>query len=133
MGLPTITVPQYHLTVPSTGKEIKFRPFLVKEEKILLLAMEGDEQKQIVAATKEIVQNCIFGDIDVEGMPAFDLEYPSVAIAVFIPTNSPSRFSRAPPEFPGFIAASCCIKSSKLNLETTSLLPVELIIPAVTV
>ena len=75
MGLPTITVPQYTLTIPSTEKEIKFRPFLVKEEKILLLAMEGDEQKQIVAATKEIVQNCIFGDIDVETMPAFDLEY----------------------------------------------------------
>ena len=56
MGLPTITVPQYHLTVPSTGKEIKFRPFLVKEEKILLLAMEGEDQKQIVSATKEIVQ-----------------------------------------------------------------------------
>ena len=75
MGLPIITVPQYHLTVPSTEKEIKYRPFLVKEEKILLLAMEGEDQTQIVAATKEIVQNCIYGDIDVESMPAFDLEY----------------------------------------------------------
>ena len=75
MGLPTITVPQYTLTVPSTDKKIKYRPFLVKEEKILLLAMEGEDQSQIIDATKTIVQNCIFGDIDVDALPAFDLEY----------------------------------------------------------
>jgi hypothetical protein len=76
MGLPTIAVPQYNLTIPSNGKEIKYRPFLVKEEKILLIAMESDDQKQIIEATKDIVQNCIYGaDIDVNTMPAFDLEY----------------------------------------------------------
>ena len=75
MSLPTIAVPQYTLTVPSTEKEIKFRPFLVKEEKILLLAMEGEDQDQIIDATKEIIQNCVYGDIDVNALPAFDLEY----------------------------------------------------------
>ena len=75
MGLPTIAVPEYTLTIPSSGKEIKYRPFLVKEEKILLIAMEGEEQQQISLATKRIVQNCVYGDIDVESMPAFDLEY----------------------------------------------------------
>jgi hypothetical protein len=76
MGLPTIAVPQYTLTIPSNDKEIKYRPFLVKEEKILLLAMETNEQSQIVQATKDIVGNCIYGaDIDVNSMPAFDLEY----------------------------------------------------------
>ena len=75
MGLPTIAVPEYTLTVPSSGKEVKYRPFLVKEEKILLIAMEGEEQQQISNATKRIVQNCVYGDIDVESMPAFDLEY----------------------------------------------------------
>jgi len=75
MGLPTIAVPEYTLTVPSSGKEVKYRPFLVKEEKILLIAMEGEEQQQISLATKRIVQNCIYSDIDVESMPAFDLEY----------------------------------------------------------
>ena len=55
MGLPTITVPQYTLTVPSSGKEIKYRPFLVKEEKILLLAMESDDPADMVAATKDII------------------------------------------------------------------------------
>ncbi len=75
MGLPTIAVPQYTLTVPSTNKEIKYRPFLVKEEKILLIAMESENQTQIIDATKTIIESCVFGDIDVNNMPTFDLEY----------------------------------------------------------
>ena len=75
MGLPTIAVPQYTLTVPSTGKEVKYRPFLVKEEKILLLAMESEKTEEILLATKTIIDNCIFGDIDVDSMPTFDMEY----------------------------------------------------------
>jgi hypothetical protein len=75
MGLPTIAVPQYTLTVPSSGEALKFRPFLVKEEKILLIAMESENQTQIIDATKEIIQNCVYGDINVESMPIFDLEF----------------------------------------------------------
>ena len=76
MGLPTITVPQYELILPSSGKTIKYRPFLVKEEKILLIAMESEDTKQIVNATKEIIKNCIVGeDINVDTMPLFDIEY----------------------------------------------------------
>ena len=75
MGLPTIAVPTYTLKLPSSGKELSYRPFLVKEEKILLLAMETDDKKNIVQATKDIVQNCLHDDIDVDTMPAFDLEY----------------------------------------------------------
>ena len=75
MGLPKIAVPEYSLTLPSTGKELKYRPFLVKEEKLLLLAMESEDNKQIVTATKNVLQNCIFDDINVEDMPIFDIEY----------------------------------------------------------
>jgi len=75
MGLPTIAVPEYTLTIPSTKKEIKYRPFLVKEEKILLLAMETEDQKQIINATKTIIKNCVFGDIDVDTLATFDIEY----------------------------------------------------------
>ena len=75
MGLPTIAVPQYTLTVPSTGEALKYRPFLVKEEKILLIAMESENQTQIVDATKTIIGNCVYGDINVDNMPTFDLEY----------------------------------------------------------
>ena len=75
MGLPTIAVPEYTLTIPSSGKEVKYRPFLVKEEKILLLAMESDETKQILDATKSIIENCVYDDINVDEMPTFDMEY----------------------------------------------------------
>jgi len=75
MGLPTIAVPRYTLKLPSSGQELKFRPFLVKEEKILLLAMESEDQKQILEATKIIIENCLYTDINVEQMPAFDIEY----------------------------------------------------------
>jgi|LWDU01.1.fsa_nt_gi hypothetical protein len=75
MGLPTIAVPQYTLTVPSSGEALKFRPFLVKEEKILLIAMESENQTQIIDATKTIIENCVYGDVDVNNMPTFDLEY----------------------------------------------------------
>ena len=75
MGLPTIVVPQYTLTIPSTKKEVKYRPFLVKEEKILLLAMESEKTEEIIDATKTIIENCVYGDINVEEMPTFDVEY----------------------------------------------------------
>ena len=75
MGLPTIAVPEYTLKIPSTGKEVKFRPFLVKEEKILLLAMESENTEEIINATKKIIENCVYGDLDVDEMPTFDIEY----------------------------------------------------------
>ena len=75
MGLPTIAIPEYNLTIPSSGKEVKYRPFLVKEEKILLLAMETEKTEDILRATKTIIENCVFDDIDVDNMPTFDMEY----------------------------------------------------------
>lgn len=75
MGLPKIAVPEYTLTIPSSGKEVKYRPFLVKEEKILLLAMESEETQEILNATQTIIENCVFGDVDVKNMPTFDMEY----------------------------------------------------------
>jgi hypothetical protein len=75
MGLPTITVPQYSLTLPSTEKEYKYRPFLVKEEKILLIAMESEDESQIMNATINIIKNCIVGDINIDDLPMFDIEY----------------------------------------------------------
>ena len=75
MGLPTIAVPEYTLIIPSSKKEIKYRPFLVKEEKILLLAMESEKTEEIIDATKRIIENCVYGDINVGEMPTFDIEY----------------------------------------------------------
>mgnify|MGYP003656308947 CR=1 FL=1 len=75
MALPKINTPTYELEVPSTNEKIKYRPFLVKEEKILLIAMESGENNQIIQAVKEIVAECTFNKIDLGKSPMFDIEY----------------------------------------------------------
>ena len=75
MALPKLNVPVYEAILPSTEKVIKYRPFLVKEEKILLTALEADETKALSAAVKQIVNNCVQGELDVDNMPLFDIEY----------------------------------------------------------
>ena len=72
--LPKIDLPLFELELPSSGKKIKYRPFTVKEEKILLVAQESDEPEQTVLSVKQIVNNCLL-DIDVEKLAMFDLEY----------------------------------------------------------
>ena len=75
MALPKLNVPVYEAILPSTEKVIKYRPFLVKEEKILLQAMEDDSQKAMVPAIKQIIKNCIQGELDIDSLPTFDIEY----------------------------------------------------------
>jgi len=75
MALPKLTTPTYELEVPSSDEKVKYRPFLVKEEKILLMAMESGENKDIVQAVKDIVSECTFGKLNLGSMPMFDVEY----------------------------------------------------------
>ena len=76
MPLPKIATPTYELVLPSTGKKIKYRPFLVKEEKILILALESEDQKQITNAIKSTLKSCIeTRGVKVEELPTFDIEY----------------------------------------------------------
>jgi len=76
MPLPKIATPTYELELPSTGKTIQYRPFLVKEEKLLVLAMESEDTKQITSAIKAVLKNCIkTRGIKVENLPTFDIEY----------------------------------------------------------
>ncbi len=75
MALPIIATPQYTLEQPSTGKQIKFRPFLVKEEKILLMALESDDSMEAVKATKQVITNCCEGLGDIDTLPMFDIEF----------------------------------------------------------
>ncbi len=75
MSLPTINTPTYELELPSSKETIKYRPFLVKEEKLLLMAMEEDDEKQMIGAIRQIVNNCTFEQLEVPKMPMFDLEY----------------------------------------------------------
>ena len=75
MTLPIINTPTYELTVPSTKEKITYRPFLVKEEKILLTAMETGGEQDMVLALKQIVNNCLLSEIDIDHLATFDLEY----------------------------------------------------------
>ena len=75
MALPVLETNTFELTLPSSEVTVKYRPFLVKEEKILLQAMESQEQKQIVSALKNIVSVCTLGQLNVDELPTFDLEY----------------------------------------------------------
>jgi len=74
MGLPKIDQPLFELVIPSTGKKVSYRPFTVKEEKILLIAQESKEMDQIILAIKQIINNCLV-DVDVDTLATFDLEY----------------------------------------------------------
>ena len=76
MPLPTISTPTYELTLPSSDKKIKYRPFLVKEEKILIIAMESQDSKQIARVIKDVLSKCILSrGIKVEKLSTFDIEY----------------------------------------------------------
>ena len=76
MPLPKIATPTYELELPSTGKTIQYRPFLVKEEKLLVLALESENTKQITNAIKSVIKSCILTrGIKVETLPTFDIEY----------------------------------------------------------
>ena len=75
MAFPKLTTPTYELEVPSTDEKIKYRPFLVREEKILLMALESGETKDIINAVKDIVTECTFGKVDLGTLPMFDVEY----------------------------------------------------------
>ena len=76
MPLPKIATPTYELVLPSSDRKIKYRPFLVKEEKILIIAMESEDQKQITNAIKSVINNCILSrGIKVDKLSTFDIEY----------------------------------------------------------
>ena len=75
MNLPKISTPKYSLTIPSNGKSVEFRPFLVKEEKLLLLAQESKKTSEITKAINEVIDECTFGQAKLNELTSFDVEY----------------------------------------------------------
>jgi len=75
MALPKLQTSEYRLTLPSTQEEIKFRPFLVKEQKILMIAQESGKEKELADAMGSLVSNCTFGAVNANTAPMFDIEY----------------------------------------------------------
>jgi rubrerythrin len=75
MALPKLDVPTYEVNLISTGKPVRFRPFLVKEQKLFLMASESNDANEVVKTIRQVLKNCILDDIDVDNLPTFDLEY----------------------------------------------------------
>ena len=75
MALPVLTVMKHELTIPSSGEKVTFRPFLVKEEKILMMALQSGESKDMIRALNDIINNCVEEEIDITKLALFDIEY----------------------------------------------------------
>ena len=76
MPLPIINTPEYYLELPSTGQRVKYRPFVVREEKVLLLALESEDLSEMSNAVKNVLSSCVKADnLDIESLPTFDIEY----------------------------------------------------------
>lgn len=78
--LPKIDLPIYEIKLPSSGKPLKVRPFVVKEEKLLLMALESSDEREIIETTKQVVNNCIIDKIDIDKIPFFDVDYIFIAL-----------------------------------------------------
>ena len=75
MALPKVSTPTYELTVPSTGEKVSYRPFLVKEEKTLLMAAEDQNISTITKAMRDIISTCTEGEVDLKNLAPYDIEY----------------------------------------------------------
>ena len=75
MALPKLETPTYELQLPSTGEKIKYRPFLVKEQKLLMVAQESNDQTQVVNTVSNLVNSCTFNKVNASTSPVFDIEY----------------------------------------------------------
>ena len=73
--LPKLDVPVYSVKLISTGQDVRIRPFLVKEQKLFLMAAESDDSKETINTIKQVLKNCVLDDIDIDSLPTFDLEY----------------------------------------------------------
>ena len=113
MALPKVETPRYSVILPSTGKEIQFRPFLVKEEKVLLMAAESQDQKQYITAMMDVVNECTFKALNINRLPTFDVEY------LFVQIRAKSIGESVTLE--GTCSACGHNQDVKLNLETVTI------------
>lgn len=74
MALPQLNSARYETVIPSTGQSISFRPYLVKEEKVLMLALESQDQNMIMRAIKDVIEACVFDNININDLAIFDIE-----------------------------------------------------------
>lgn len=75
MALPKLNTPKYTMTIPSTGLSVEYRPYLVREEKLLMIAMESEDENQMLGAVKDIIRECTFNQVNIDNLSTFDIEY----------------------------------------------------------
>lgn len=129
--LPRIDQPTYEIKIPSSGKLITIRPFLVKEEKLLLMALQSNDERDIINTTKQVIHNCIIDDeVDVDKLPFFDIDYLFIAlraksvgesIEIKFTCNNRVEGERCGHVFPARIDVSNCkvIKDESISNEIT--------------
>ena len=122
MALPKLNIIKHTLTLPSTGKELTYRPFLVKEEKMLMMALESGEAKDMINATRDIIISCVEDNIDVASLPMFDIEY------IFLQLRSKSIGETAPVTY-SLDNDKCskdksknCLYSAEVDLDTVGVI-----------
>ena len=113
MALPKIELPLFELEIPSTKEKVKYRPFTVKEEKILLIAQESGEMSQVILAVKQIVNNCVQG-VDVDELALFDLEYILLSLRVKSVSNQ-VKFSVTDPDTQKRVELELDLENVKLH------------------
>jgi hypothetical protein len=111
MKLPTMVAPTYELKLPSSGEKVTYRPFLVKEEKILLMAMESGNSREMSMAIRKIIDGCTEGKLDLEVLPLFDVEY------IFLQLRAKSVGEIAEP----MVACPECNESTKIKLDISKI------------
>ena len=110
MALPILTVSKHELILPSSGEKISFRPFLVKEEKILMTAMQSGDPADMVSGLRQIISNCLDTDINIDKLPTFDVEY------IFLQLRAKSVGDNIDIEYEG--QDDCKIDSQKCRFKT---------------
>jgi len=108
MALPKVSTPTYELKIPSTGKKVSYRPFLVKEEKTLLTAMESGDQSTMTKAMQDIISSCTEGEVNVKELAPFDLEYFFLQLRGRSVGESLTLRTPRPPNF-----TNCCEEASE--------------------
>ena len=133
MGLPKVTTPTYELTIPSSGDKVTYRPFLVKEEKTLLMAMESKDTSAMTKAMREIISSCTEGEVNTKDLSPFDLEYfflqlrgRSIGEIIEVKAPRPPNFTDCCKEATEEDICELKINIDDINVDTSKIKPSEI-------
>jgi len=131
MALPKVSTPTYELTVPSSGEKVSYRPFLVKEEKTLLMAAEDQNVSSITKAMKDIISACTEGDLDIKNLASYDIEYiflqlrgKSIGDVVDLNLEKPKSIECKEPDCPG--SSEVKVNINDIKIDTSTILDSEI-------